>query len=248
MTTVVTEVQENIAVLTLNNGTTNSISPDMVRDLSKTLNEVRNEAKGIVLCGGEKFFSIGLDLPALIEYDRAEMSDFWDKFSRLVFDLYTVSLPTVCALSGHAVAGGNVLALTCDYRVAGTDRAKIGLNEIQLGIPAPYLADMVLRQLISERSATEMLYSGNFKSFSEAKTIGLIDDIVSPETLIQKAKEKAAELANHQAYAFSAVKSCRIEEIRGKYEQNIKARNETFLDCWFSEPTRRMLEEAAQKF
>jgi enoyl-CoA hydratase/carnithine racemase len=248
MATILSEIQENIAVLTLNSGTTNSINFDLVRDLSETLDKIRNEVKGIVLCGGAKFFSIGLDLPSLIKCNRAEMSDFWHKFNHLILDLYTVSLPTVCALSGHAVAGGNILALTCDYRFAGTDTKKIGLNEIKLGVPVPYLGDMLLRQIISERSATEMLYSGDFVTFAEAKKIGLIDEIYSIETVEQKATEKAVDLSGFQAHAFSAVKSCRTEEIRDRYEKNFKSQNEIFLDCWFSESTQRILKDASQKF
>jgi enoyl-CoA hydratase/carnithine racemase len=248
MATIQSEIHKNIAVLTLNNGTTNSITPSLVRDLSETLDEIRNEVKGIVLCGGAKYFSIGLDLPSLIKYDRAEMSDFWYKFNHLILVLYTVSLPTVCALSGHAVAGGNILALTCDYRFASTDTKKIGLNEIKLGVPIPYLADMLLRQIISDRSATKMLYSGDFMSFSEAKEIGLVDEIYSTETVIQKATEKVAELSEFQIHAFSVIKSYRTEEIRNRYEKNGKIKNETFLDCWFSELTQRLLKEASQKF
>ncbi|MBN1833691.1 MAG: enoyl-CoA hydratase/isomerase family protein [Deltaproteobacteria bacterium] len=248
MATIFTEIQKDMAVLTLNNGTTNSISPDLVRDLSETLDEIRNEVKGIVLCGGAKFFSIGLDLPLLIKCDRAEMSDFWYKFNHLILVLYTVSLPTVCVLSGHAVAGGNILALTCDYRFAGTDTKKIGLNEIKLGVPIPYLADMLLRQIIGDRSANEVLYSGDLMSFSEAKEIRLIDEIYSTETVMQKATEKAAKLSEFQVHAFSAIKSYRTEEIRNRYEKNGKARNEAFLDCWFSEPTQRLLKEACQRF
>ena len=248
MATVIAEIQKGIAVLTLNNGITNSISPDLVRDLSEILDEIKNKVKGIVLCGGAKFFSIGLDLPSLLKCDRAQMSDFWYKFNRLILELYTVSLPTVCALSGHAVAGGNILALTCDYRFACIDTKKIGLNEIKLGVPVPYLADMLLRQIISERSATDMLYSGDFMSFSEAEKIGLIDEIHSTETVIRKAAEKAAELSEFQIHAFSAIKSYRTEEIRSRYEKNCKTKNEIFLDCWFSEPTQKILKEASQKF
>ena len=242
------EIQKNIAILTLDNGTTNSITPDLLRDLSEILDEIKNKVKGLVLCGGEKFFSIGFDLPLLIKYDRAEMSDFWYNFNHLIFVLYSISLPTVCALSGHAVAGGNILALTCDYRFAGTGTKKIGLNEIKLGVPVPYLADMLLRQIIGDRSATEMLYSGDLRSFSEAEKIGLIDKIYSTETVLQKAKEKVTEVSEFESKAFSAIKSYRTEEIRKRYEKNGKTENETFLDCWFSEPTQRLLKEASQKF
>ena len=248
MKTVITEIQQNIAVLTLNNGATNSINSALVKELAEKLVEIRREVAGIVLCGGSKFFSIGLDLPSLLEFDRTEMSDFWYSFNYLVLELYTISFPTVCALSGHAVAGGNILALTCDYRFAGTDAKKIGLNEIKLGVPVPYLSDLILRQIVGERSAKEMVFSGNFMSFSEARTIGLIDEIYSDEILIQKAIEKVAAVSEFQIKAFSAMKAYRTEEIRSRYEDNFKCQNEIFLDCWFSESTQRILKDASQKF
>lgn len=77
------ESQGNIAVLTLNNGTTNAINPDVVNNLHKKFNEIKNEAEGIVLCGGGKFFSIGMDLPLLINLNRSAMSDFWYKFKKI---------------------------------------------------------------------------------------------------------------------------------------------------------------------
>ena len=83
---------------------------------------------------------------------------------------------------------------------------------------------------------------------AEAKKIGLIDEIYSIETVEQKATEKAVELSGFQAHAFSAVKSCRTEEIRDRYEKNFKSQNEIFLDCWFSESTQRILKDASQKF
>ena len=101
---------------------------------------------------------------------------------------------------------------------------------------------MLLRYIISERSATEMLYSGEFVTFAEAKKIGLIDEIYSIETVEQKATEKAVDLSGFQAHAFSAVKSCRTEEIRDRYEKNFKSQNEIFLDCWFSESTQENTE------
>ncbi|QTA84312.1 enoyl-CoA hydratase/isomerase family protein [Desulfonema magnum] len=242
------ENQGKVAVLTLNNGITNAINPELVKDLSEAFNNIRNQAKAMVLCGGTKFFSIGLDLPTLMKLDRSEMTDFWHKFNHLLFDLYTIPLPTVCAVSGHAVAGGNVLALVCDYRFGNADTKKIGLNEIRLGLPVPYLADMMLRQLVSERAATQMIYSGEFMSFSDAKKIGLIDETYTTETLKQHSVEKAAELSALQNQAFSAVKANRIEEIKTRYEKNWKSKNELFLDSWFSEPTQKMLKDAAQKF
>jgi len=248
MTRIVREHQGNVAVLTLNNGVTNAISPDLVGELSKNLHEIRNEAKGLLLCGGDKFFSIGFDLPALITMNRAEMSDFFYQFNQLTLDLYTLPFPSACVLSGHAIAGGNILAMACDYRFAASATNKIGVNEVRLGLPVPYLADMILRQIVGDRAATGMLYGGEFISFTAAAAIGLIDETHPEERLKQAAMEKIAGLAVLNALAFSAIKTNRFEEIKNHYEKNGRLKNEFFLDCWFSESTRETLGAAARKF
>ena len=245
MSKIIIENQGNIAVLTLNNGSTNAISQELVDDISKALDEIRNHAQGMVLCGGNKFFSIGLDLSGLIGLNRSDMADFWHKTNQFLLDLYTFSLPTVCAICGHAVAGGNVLALSCDYRFATEDEKKIGLNEIKLGVPVPYLADMVLKQIVGEQRGIRMLYSGEFMLFSEAKQMGLIDERYPTDQVRQRAVEKAAQLSALGNQAFSAVKENHTEEIKQRYEKNQKAKNEAFLDCWFSEPIQRILKEAS---
>ncbi|MFH2057592.1 MAG: enoyl-CoA hydratase-related protein [Pseudomonadota bacterium] len=73
------------------------------------------------------------------------MVDFFQRFNQLTLDLYTLPLPTACAISGHAIGGRNILALTGDYRFMAEGKKRIGLNEIQLGVPVPYLADLILR-------------------------------------------------------------------------------------------------------
>jgi len=124
MSVITLEDQGTVAVLRLANKTTNAINGQLVHDLYQALNVVSNQYKGLVLAGGEKFFSIGLDLPELLQLNQSEMDEFWHAFNHLAYDLFTLPLPTVCALSGHAVAGGNVLALTCDYRLGGSEKNK----------------------------------------------------------------------------------------------------------------------------
>lgn len=248
MSKVIKEDRGNIALLRMNSGVTNAIGTELVNDLCAALQEIRKEAAGMVLAGGEKFFSMGLNLPELLEMNQKEMTDFWYKFDQLVMDLFTVPLPSVCAIRGHAVAGGCVFAVTCDYRFGISDKKQIGLNEIRLGVPVPYSVDMILRQLVGDRTATEMMYTGNFMTLSDAKTVGLLDEICSPETVEDRAAEKAALLAASNRAAFCAMKANRVEEIRMKYEKNFKAKNEIFLGCWFDPPVQEVLKEASRKF
>ncbi len=248
MSKVIKEYRGNVALLRMNNGVTNAIGTELVNDLCAALQEIRKDAAGMVLAGGEKFFSMGLNLPELLEMTQKEMTDFWYRFDQLVMDLFAVPLPSVCAIRGHAVAGGCVFALTSDYRFGTWDKKQIGLNEIRLGVPVPWSVDMILRQIVGDRAATEMMYTGNFMTLSEAKNIGLVDEICPPESVEDRAAEKAALLAASNRAAFSAMKINRVEEIRMKYEKNAKAKNEIFLDCWFDPSVQEVLKEASRKF
>jgi enoyl-CoA hydratase/carnithine racemase len=248
MSKVMTERQGELAVLTLNNGVTNAIGPELVNDLSIAIDEIRDDARGMLLCGGEKFFSMGFDLPALITMKRHELTNFIHDFHDLVLALYTIPLPSASVLAGHAVAGGNILAISCDYRFATSELRKTGVNEIKLGLPVPSLADMVLRQIVGDRTATEMLYTGNFISFADAAEKGMIDAIFPPETLKQSAAERIARIAAMDRKPFAAIKANRVEAIKNSYEQTGRAKDEIFIDCWFSESTRNTLIEAAKKF
>ena len=122
----------------------------------------------MVLAGGEKFFSIGFDIPTLLELDRPSMTEFFHKFNQVVFNILTLPLPTAAAVKAHAVAGGAIMMLTCDYRFAATGRVLIGLNGIKLGVPIPYLPDMILRQIAGDQVASDMLYLGEFVKSSDA--------------------------------------------------------------------------------
>lgn len=248
METVIKEFQDHIAVLRINSGPANPISSKLVDEMSQVLHEIKGTARGMVLCGGDQFFSAGFNLPELLKFDRPAMGNYLERFNQLCFDLFTASIPAVCALNGHAVAGGNILALTCDYRYAASETKKIGLNEVKLGIPVPYLADMMLRHTIGNRYASQMIFSGEFMTFEDAKIIGLIDVIGSPEELEDFTIERLSQIANHPSDAFAAAKANKVEEIKKKYEKDGKSKNELFLDCWFSDSVQKNLLEAATKF
>lgn len=248
MSLIIRENRENIAVLTLNNGATNAISPELVDELSTIMGEVRSGADGFLLCGGEKFFSMGFDLPALLKLDREEMSAFLNSFHDLILMLYTAPIPSASVLAGHAVAGGNILAIACDFRFAANPEKKMGVNEIKLGLPVPSLADMILRQIVGDRTATPMLYGGEFITFADALINGMIDELLPVEELMQHAMEKIAALAAMERKAFSAIKENRVGEIRESYEKTGRANDRIFIDCWFSDETQTKLVEAAQKF
>jgi enoyl-CoA hydratase/carnithine racemase len=242
------EAHDAVAVLRLNNGVTNAISSELVDDLLESVKQVKSEFNGMVLAGGEKFFCIGLDLPALLQLDQPDMVEFYGRFERAFFDLYTLPVPTACAINGHATAGGAIFAMSCDFRFVSSGRRLIGLNEVKIGVPVPYLADLMLRQIVGDRCATDMMFSGKFVEPEGAKKIGLVDDIFEPEDLEEKAVAKIAELAALPPYAIRVVKQNRIKAAKSRYEEMGGTDADRFLDCWFDPAVQELLSEAAKNF
>jgi enoyl-CoA hydratase/carnithine racemase len=248
MTKVKVEPHADVVVLRLNNGVTNAISSELLDDLTDALHQAKDGFKGLILAGGTKFFSIGFDLPALLQLDRPAMTDFYFKFNQTALDLYTVPLPTACAIAGHAIAGGTILALTADFRFASSGRKLMGLNEVKIGVPVPYLADLILRQIVGDREATELNYRGEFLETEQARKIGLLDDICPLEELERKAIEKVTDLAGLPPYGFNLIKENRVEEIRSRFKERGSAKIGLFLACWFNPAVQELLKEAAKKF
>jgi len=248
MSKVILEVYDAVAALRLNNGVINAIGPELLDDLSAELTQIKSEFKGMVLAGGEKFFCIGLDLPGLLPLGRSEMVEFYFKFMQVVLDLYTLPMPTACAINGHATAGGAIFALSSDFRFASSGRKFIGLNEVKIGLSVPYLTDLILRQVVGDRCATEMMFKGEFLEPEKALKIGLVDAVFSPEDLEEKAVAKIAELAALPPQGLTVIKNNRVGAVRSQYEEARSAEADLFLDCWFNPSVQEKLKEAAKKF
>ena len=242
------ESRENVAIVRVNNGVINAINTELVDDLSQAIHQVKTEFKAMVLAGGTKFFCIGLDLPVLLKLDRVGMSKFWDKFDQVIADLYTLPISTACAVAGHAVAGGTILALSCDYRFVASGRKYLGLNEIKIGVPVPYLPDLILRQIIGDRAATEVVYRGEMIEPQAALEIGLVDEVFSEDDLEEQAVGRIAELAVLSQPAFGFIKENRVRDNHYKFVSERESNKKQFLDCWFQESVRELLGEAAKKF
>lgn len=248
MSKVIIEAHDAVAVLRLNNGVTNAISPELVDDLLGAVKKVKSEFSGMVLAGGDKFFCIGLDLPNLLQLDRPDMTEFYGRFIQAVFDLYTLPMPTACAIDGHATAGGAIFAISPDFRFVSSGRRFIGFNEVKIGVPVPYLVDLMLRQIVGDRCATELTFSGEFVEPEEAQRIGLVDEVVAPEDLEEKAVARITELVALPACGLTAIKNNRIEAVAARYQEKRSADADCFLDCWFNPAVQELLKEAAKKF
>jgi enoyl-CoA hydratase/carnithine racemase len=251
MKTIRTENRDNVTVVTLDRGTTNAINRELVDELTEALRQIKTDAdtRGVVLASSnEKFFSIGLDIPQLFELSREEFGEFYRAFNRLCIDLYTLPKPLVAAITGHATAGGCILALCCDYRFIADGRKLMGMNEIQLGVPVPYPVDRIFRQLVGVRTARDVVDSGEFHPPEELLQMGMVDQVLPVEQVLPKSIEKARLLGSYSREAFEMIKRNRTETVEAEILARLKEKEEFFIECWYSDQVRRRLKEAMEKF
>jgi len=170
------------------------------------------------------------------------MDEFMALFATTLLDLYAFPKPVVAALSGHAVAGGCVLALTADLRVLRRG-AQIGLNEVKVGVPLPYGVAQLLRETVHRPALTEVALLGRNFSDDEAVAAGLVHAVLAAEDVQPYSREQLDRFAGRGAGALARTKSYlrrpAVERIRA---HDAAHRNE-FLDCWFAPATRHRIEE-----
>lgn len=185
----------------------NALDPDLVEALEKALVKAPEQgARAIVLSGSPGMFSAGLDVPALLALDRERMSRFWGSFFGLLRRLGESPVPVIAALTGHSPAGGAVLAIFCDYRIAAEGDFRIGLNEVQVGLPVPGVVYGALRRLTGSREAERLAVRGSLVDPQEALRTGLVNELTPPDRVVERALEEAAGLLALPARALATTR------------------------------------------
>ncbi len=245
------ECHDRVALVTLNRPVTNALNLELIGELAETLREVKQnpDIHGLVLASSNtKFFSIGFDIPQLFELTKEDFRVFYRAFNQVCADLYTLPKPTVAAITGHAIAGGCILALCCDYRFIAAGRKLMGLNEIKLGVPAPYLADCILQRVAGARNGRDMLDGGEFYPPEQLLKLGVVDRVLPVEQVLPESIERARSLGASPQAAFAMIKQNRVETVEAQVLAHREEKQSLFVECWYSDQARERLREAIEKF
>ena len=251
MSSMSVDYTDTVAIARLTRGVTNALDLELVNELGALVEKIEHDAGVSALVLGscnDKFFSIGFDIPHLFDLSRQDFAIFFSEFNRMCQRLFTLPKPTVAAITGHAVAGGCILALCCDYRFIADGKKLMGLNEIKLGVPVPYLADCVLRDIVGTRYARDMLDTGEFHMPADSLRMGPVDEVLSLGDVMAKAIEKARRLGASLSEAFALIKQNRVEEIAQRVLAQREEKERLFVDRWYSDAARQRLGEAIAKF
>jgi enoyl-CoA hydratase len=225
---------EGVAVLTLDRPPANAMDLAVLDELVAAVGRLTQDVPpALVLAGREGFFSAGADLKAVPGYGPAEQRRMVDAINQMALGFYGLPCPVVCAITGHAIAGGMVLALCGDHRVASTE-GRYGLTEVKVGVPYPQAAIGVVQAELGASAARVLALGNRLVDAAECVRLGAFDEALAPGDVLERALSVAQELAAMPAQVYARTKA----ELRGATlaTLRISAERDPLLDAWIGAP------------
>ncbi len=199
---------ESVEVVTLARPPANALNIEMTEEIAAAFEAVASDdsVRAAILTGEGKAFCAGLDLKAIPQYGQTEQRRLLDAINKMVLATYGCPVPVIGAINGHAIAGGFVLAMCCDWKIVADSTLLAGLTEVRVGIPYPSAAIEVVRSELSAKVARELVLFGRNLSSADAFAARIFDESAPLDRLFERAMEKAKESAELPRQAFATIK------------------------------------------
>ncbi len=235
-----------ILELQLDRPPANALSPELIAALTRAVQAAPSEGfEGVLLSGRPGMFSAGLDVPLLLTFDRSGIEGLWEEFLGLLRTLAGSPVPVGVAITGHAPAGGAVMAIFCDQRTMAAGDYRIGLNEVEVGIALPAEMMLPLRRLVGAGQAERLAVSGLMVSPDEALRLGLVDEVVPAEAVVARALERLGHLLARPRLAMLATRRLFRSELVSALAEGTMRRQ--LVEQWFSDETQEALRALVER-
>jgi len=186
----------------------NALSVQMIEEIMAALAEVeKSEALVLIVTGAGKAFCAGMDLEelkSLTSKTQSENVADSDRMARFFRAIYEFPKPTIAAVNGAAMAGGAGIATMCDFTLALAE-ATFGYTEVRIGF-VPAIVSSILVWQVGHKTARDLLLTGRAFEAAEAQSLGLVNEVVSPKSLLPRARELAKQLMENSPAALRMTK------------------------------------------
>jgi enoyl-CoA hydratase len=172
----------------------------------------------LVLAGRPGFFSAGADLKAVPSYGPDEQRAMVDGINAMALGVYGLTCPVVGAITGHAIAGGMVLAICTDLRVASSE-GKYGLTEVRVGVPYPQAAIGVVEAELPSPARRLFAFGNALHDAQTCQRLGVFDEVVEPGAVLPRAQALAHDLATMPGDVYARTK----RDLRGATIERLRA-------------------------
>ncbi len=197
------EYVENVLIIKINNpGALNALNSEVLSEIGEAFDEASkdNNVNAIILTGEGKAFVAGADISEMSTLNAEQGKIFGEHGAGVFRKIETTPKAVIAAVNGFALGGGCELAMACDIRIA-SEKAKFGQPEVTLGITPGFSGTQRLSRLVGLGKAKELIFTGNIIGAKEAKEIGLVNEVVEPEKLMEIALEMAKKIASNAQIA-----------------------------------------------
>ena len=249
------EEKDQLAIITINRpAQLNALNKETISELHECLSvaHASQSIRVIIITGsGEKAFVAGADIKEFALFSVEEGQQLAAQGQALLFSyIENMSKPVIAAVNGFALGGGLELAMASHIRLASTN-ARMGLPEVSLGVIPGYGGTQRLAQLVGRGKANEMVFSAGMIQASDALQWGLVNYVVEPEQLLEKAEEIARKIIQNSGTAISAairsVNANFTDGVNG-YDTEINEFGKCFGTADFNEGTTAFLEKRKANF
>jgi enoyl-CoA hydratase/carnithine racemase len=232
-----TEVEDRVAVLTIDHPPVNSFNKQVVSELDEAIDELLadDEVKAIVITGGgTNAFVAGADIPeikALLEKpegDYAESRAFIEGGQSVNRKIETAGKPVIAAINGFCLGGGLELAMSCHMRIC-SDRARLGQPEINLGLIPGWGGTQRLARIIGKAKALEMILTGDMITAQEAYRLNLVNKVVPAGAILKEARGLARKIASKSSCCVEAALRAVTEGLETDIEGGLVCEKEQFV-------------------
>lgn len=196
-----------VGTIRLDRPKVNALNDQVAREIGEAVAQARSDdsVKAVVVWGGEKVFAAGADIKQMVDLDPVTMYRYIGDFQDVFTKLEALPKVTIAAINGFALGGGCELSLACDFRICAED-GQLGQPEILLGVIPGAGGTQRLTRLVGPGRAKDIIYSGRFVPAAEAKSIGLVHEVVPPDQVYATAAKWAERYARGPTVALMAAK------------------------------------------
>jgi enoyl-CoA hydratase len=228
---------DGIRTLKLAHGKVSAMDIELGEALLTEMDDARDASvKAVILTGSGSSFSAGVDLFRVLKDGPDYGRRFLPVLDHLLHAALTLPKPMIAAVNGHAIAGGCILAATCDHRIMTEGTARIGVPELAVGVPFPALPLQIVSARVADGPLRDLVFTGRTVLIDEAKALGLIDEKCPSGMLMDRAMEAAARLAAIPAGAFALTKQAFYTPILERTKQ-LADMNARVVDAWLQQHT-----------
>ena len=201
------EERGDIALVRIDRPPANAMDPEFLADVVAATEDLAASSPGaVILTGRPGYFSAGADLKVVPTLDPAGQRAMVDGINGMCMSWYAFPRPVVCAVNGHAIAGGLVLALCGDYRVAAAE-GRYGLTELRAGVPYPTMAIAVVAGELTAPAARRLVLRADLVDAADLRDLGAFDEVVPPDDVLDRSLAVATDLASLPSSAYAATKA-----------------------------------------